>query len=246
MKRRKLQMTMIAVMFAMLMGGCAEEAYTLTEKEEALIVNYSAHVVTKYNTYQKEGLTYVWPEDTEAVEDEQSEAVTSDVQQTEQITGEDGVQAEVPNYVENNTETTYAPNTATLTELFGGSGVELDFVGVRLATTYVDDAYLLYPDEGKQYFVMGIDITNTGQTDTSVDYLTDDFEFQLILNDEVKASSEITLLMQDFSTFEAILKAGETRETILLFQIPTSVTTIERVDLVVSGEESYQIILEND
>lgn len=246
MKRRKLQMTMIAVMFAMLMGGCAEEAYTLTEKEEALIVNYSAHVVTKYNTYQKEGLTYVWPEDTEAVEDGQPEAVASDVQQAEQMTAEDGVQAEVPNYVENNMETTYAPNTATFTELFGGNGIELDYVGVRLATTYVEGAYLLYPDEGKQFLVMGIDITNAGQADVRVDYLSDGSEFQLILNGEVKSPSEITLLMQDFSTFEAILKAGETRETILLFQIPTSVTTVERVDLVVSGEESYQIILEND
>lgn len=246
MRRRKLQMTMVAVMFAMLMGGCAEEAYTLTEKEEDLIVNYSAHVVTKYNTYQKEGLTYVWPEDTETLEDEQPEAVTQDTQQTEQIPVEGDTQALVPSDTEKSEEIAYAPNTATFTDLFGGNGIELDYVGVRLASTYVEGAYLLYPDEGKQFLVMGIDITNAGQADTRVDYLSDESEFQLILNGEVKAPSEITLLMQDFSTFEAILKAGETRETILLFQIPTSVTTVERVDLVVSGEESYQIILENN
>lgn len=246
MKKRKLQMTMATIMLAMLMGGCAEEAYTLTEQEEDLIVNYSAHVVTKYNTYQKEGLAYVWPEDTEAIEDEQPETVTPDTQQTEQITVEGGTQAEVPDDVVNNEETTYAPNKATFTELFGGSGIELDYVGVRLASTYVEGSYLLYPDDGKQFLVMGIDITNAGQADTRVDYLSDESDFQLILNGEVKTPSEITLLMQDFSTFEAILKAGETRETILLFQIPTSVTTVERVDLVVSGEESYQIILEND
>ena len=73
MRKTKLQMTMVALMAAMLMGGCGEEPYELTDQEEELIVNYSAHVVTKYNTYQKEGLSYVWTEETEALETEQSE-----------------------------------------------------------------------------------------------------------------------------------------------------------------------------
>lgn len=233
-------------MLTMMMGGCAEEAYALTEQEEDLIVNYSAHVVTKYNTYQKEGLTYVWPEETEAAEDMQPDLVMPNDSQVGQVVTGDGTQAEVPSDVPEVKEVAYAPNKATLTELFGGSGVELDFVGVRLATNYVQDAYLLYPDEGKQYFVMGIDITNGGQTDTKVDYLKRNYEYEIIINDEIRSSSEITLLMQDFSTFEAILKAGETRETILLFQIPATVNSVEKVDFVVTGEESYQIILENN
>lgn len=38
---------------AMLLGGCGEAPYQLTESEEDVIVNYSAHMVSKFNTDQK-------------------------------------------------------------------------------------------------------------------------------------------------------------------------------------------------
>lgn len=244
MKRTKLLMTTAMAMAAIMMCGCGEEAYTLTDSEEALIVNYSAHVVTKYNTYQKEGLTYVWPEETEEVK--------TDVSQTaepvgEQVVPEGGTTADVPDDVATNDDTVYAANAVTLDELFGVPDVELDYVGARLAGSYAeDDYYALYPDSGKQYLVLGIDITNKGETPVNIDYLNDTAKFQVTLNGEVKASSELTVLLQDFSTFQAILKPGETRETILLFQIPATVTSVEKVELVAVTDGNYQIILENE
>ena len=59
MRRTRIKM-MAAVMAAtMLLGGCGDALYDLTDDEENVIVNYAAHIVTKYNTYQREGLTYV-------------------------------------------------------------------------------------------------------------------------------------------------------------------------------------------
>lgn len=46
-------------MAGLMLTGCGDAAYDLTDKEESIIVNYAAHMVTKYNTYQKEGLAYV-------------------------------------------------------------------------------------------------------------------------------------------------------------------------------------------
>lgn len=253
MRRTKLLMTTAVMMAAMMMSGCGEEAYALTDKEEELIVNYSAHVVTKYNTYQKEGLTYVWPEETEEVETETpvagDDAIEEDTAQTEsgQVVSEGGTTADVPDDTATNDDTAYVSNVVTLDELFGVPGVELDYVGARLADSYVEDEYYaLYPNSGKQYLVLGIDITNEGDEPVDIDYLTDTAEFQVVLNGEVTASSELTVLLQDFSTFEATLKAGETRETVLLFQVPTTVTSVEKVELVVAADENYQIILENE
>lgn len=246
MKKTKLQMTMVALMAAMLMGGCGEEPYELTDKEEDLIVNYSAHIVTKYNTYQKEGLSYVWPEETEEIESVQSEEVAAE-ENSNQGSDEAATQVAVPSDVEENniTDDTLIP--VTLTELFGEPGVEIDYVGARLADSYTESAYYAqYPDSGKQYLVLGIDITNTGEQPVALDYVTDTAKFQVTLNNEITSSVEMTFLTEDFSTFEAILEGGETRETVLLFQVPATVTSVDEVELDVIGDNNYRIILENE
>lgn len=245
MRRTKLQMMSAVLMAAMLMGGCGEEAYTLTEQEEELIANYSAHVVTKYNTYQKEGITYVWQEDTE---DEDAIAQEPAAEQDMQpVAGAEGIDSSVPGDIDVEDVSADAPKAATLEEVFGVPGVVLDYVGARLADSYVEaDYYALYPDAGKQYLVLGIDITNEGEEPVTIDYLTKAAKFRVSLNGEISSSSEMTVLMQDFSTFEATLKAGETRETILLFQIPETITSVDTLELFVDMDESYQIILENE
>ena len=44
---------------AVLLGGCGEAPYELTEQESNIIANYAAHIVMKYDLNQKEGLQYV-------------------------------------------------------------------------------------------------------------------------------------------------------------------------------------------
>lgn len=245
MRRAKLLMTTAVMMAAMMMSGCGEEAYTLTDSEEALIVNYSAHVVTKYNTYQKEGLTYVWPEDAEDEADASQTQITEPAGET--TVPEAGTVAEMPEDTAVNDATVYAANAVTLDALFGEQGIAIDYVGARLADSYEeDDYYVLYPDSGKQYLVLGFDITNTGEALAHVNCLEKAAKFQAVLNGEITASSELTLLLEDFSAFEATLKPGETRETVLLFQVPATVTSIEKVGLVAVADDNYQIILENE
>lgn len=242
MGRTKLLMTTAVMVTAMMMGGCGEEAYTLTDSEKELIVDYSAHVVTKYNTYQKEGLAYVWPE-----EAEEEEAEPSKTQTAETVVSEAGTVAAVPDDTAENADTVYNADAATLDELFGVPGIEISYIGARLADNYIEaQNYALYPDSGKQYLVLGFDVTNTGDAAAYVDYLDNAGKFQVTLNGEVTVSSELTLLLQDFSTFEATLKPGQTKETVLLFQVPATMTSIEKIDLAVKTDKNHQIILENE
>lgn len=245
MGRTKLLMTTAVMMTAMMMSGCGEEAYTLTDSEKDLIVDYSAHVVTKYNTYQKEGLTYVWEDDTE------DEADVMQAQTTEStgadVVSEAGTAEAVPEDTAENEEMVYAANAVTLDDFFGMSGIEMDYVGARLAIQYAeDDYYVLYPDSDKQYLVLGFDITNTGEAVAYVNNLEKSAKFQAVLNDEKTVSSELTLLLDDFSTFEATLKPGETRETVLLFQVPATITSVDKLSLFAKTDDNYQIILENE
>ena len=240
MKRTRVQMTAAALATLMLLGGCGEAPYNMTDKEQDLIVNYAAHVVTKYNAYQKEGLAYV---NLEAMEEEAADAEQQVAEeQTNTVEGAEGDTTEV---VEESVD--YGYPKVTLASLFGEQGLAVNYVGMRLAGSYIkDDYYALYPDAGKIYLVMGIDITNESDAVMAIDYLAKGAKFQIIVNGEVTSFSETTLLMEDFSTFEDTLAAGETRETVLLFQLPETVTSADQVDLIVTAGDNYQIILENE
>lgn len=237
---RRTKITMIAAVLAsgMLLGGCGEAPYDLTESEENVIVNYSAHVVTKYNTYQKEGLTYVEPESTETVDaDETSEPVAEETAETSANPGADTGSTETGIEMP-------VTATATLADLFGVPGVEFTYVGARVDGSYLaGDYYAMYPDTGKVYVILGIDITNTSETPLDIDILSKIPKFTAIVNGTVKSSAEMTVLNDDFSTFQETMMAGNTRETILIFQVPDSVTTVDSLQLYVQLDDNIQIIL---
>lgn len=237
---RRTKITMIAAVLAsgMLLGGCGDAPYDLTESEENVIVNYSAHVVTKYNTYQKEGLTYVEPESTETVDaDETSEPVAEETAETSANPGADTGSTETGIEMP-------VTATATLADLFGVPGVEFTYVGARVDGSYLaGDYYAMYPDTGKVYVILGIDITNTSETPLDIDILSKIPKFTAIVNGTVKSSAEMTVLNDDFSTFQETMMAGNTRETVLIFQVPDSVTTVDSLQLYVQLDDNIQIIL---
>lgn len=243
MRRAKVQMTAAALLAAMLLGGCGEEPYDLTENEKNVIVNYSAHVVTKYNAYQKEGLTYVWPE-----EEEETESLAE--QTTEPETPEtQGADAQTPDVAAETATPVNAAAQATFSELFGGGTAELQFsyVGARLDSSYMErDYFAMYPDAGNYYVILGIDVTNTSEAPVNLDNLSKKPEFSVVVNGAVKSPAEMTLLDSDFSTFQGMLMAGETREMVLIFQVPDTVVSLDTLELYVQLDENIQIILGNE
>ena len=110
MRRTRIKM-MAAVMAAtMLLGGCGDALYDLTDDEENVIVNYAAHIVTKYNTYQREGLTYVSPEEPEKTQETQDASETGTAASAE---------AAAP------AVSVAAAGSASLDELFGADGIQM-------------------------------------------------------------------------------------------------------------------------
>lgn len=238
MKKKNLQMITAVLLAAMLMGGCGEKSYELTDEERELIAGYSAHVVTKYNTYQKEGLVRVIPEETEEVETEQEE------QNMAEKVPDNETQIPIPDATEILEDAEPVAVSATLAELFGTQEIEIAYRGASLVDSYMEDGYYaLYPDAGKQFLVLQIDVTNIGEEPVEIDYLTDTTEFQVILNGGDANVAEPTILTDDFSTFQAELNAGETSETVLLFQVSAIETAVETVELVVNSDQKYQINL---
>jgi hypothetical protein len=239
MKKTKVYVMTAAVLLATLAGGCGEAPYTLTETEENIIVNYAAHITSKYNMYQKDGLTYVDTAE-ETTEELISETEVAETTDTEEESTENAIS--VGDGVSDETTDSIA---ATLEDVFGSEAVSVEYVGARLSTSYVEDSYYaLDADADKVYLIVSIDVSNTTEMPVEVDYLTLQPSFLATVNDEYTSRSEITILTEDFSTLSETLEAGETEETVLLFQIPENITEIQKLvlDVTVDGQD-YQIVL---
>ena len=53
--KKKISLPVMAVSAILLLGGCGTQMYDLSEDEENLVVQYSAHILAKYNIEQKDG-----------------------------------------------------------------------------------------------------------------------------------------------------------------------------------------------
>lgn len=221
---------------AMLFGGCGEAPYALTESEENIIVNYAAHVVAKFNTEQEQGLSYV---NMEAVEEAEN---GTEAQEDTESTVSGGEAAGLP---EGDGLADQTAQAVSLDDMFGTDNISVAYQGASLTADYVENNYYaLDADAGKTFLVLAFDITNNGTEDEVFDNLAKSPSFEVNTAEGVKESSELSVLLEDFSSYQGTVPAGDTKKAVLLFQIPDTVTEVPEFTLSVRMDgTSYQIAL---
>lgn len=230
MRRKKIE-GILCLTGILLLTGCGTKAYDLTEAEESQIVNYAVHVVSKHNSYQKDGLVYV---DQSAEETEPEETVTG----SESVDGTE-IMDETP-----------AGNT--LEDVFGADGLEVAYLTNELNENYIEsdigDAGVL-PD-GKQYLILYFDVVNPTDKGIVLDVSSWNATFKVDYTSQdgnsESASCYTTFLTTDLSGYDEsnLINAGETKSAVLLFEIPDSVTEVSDIVLHVTRDDTtYEIKL---
>lgn len=237
MKRTGMRLTAVAAVTALLLGGCGEQPYSLTEDEKGVIVDYSAHAVAKFNTNQPDGLANVSrnEQETEAVDESQTTETEGKITLDASGNASAGDQS-----TENKTA-----EASTLDELFGEENLSITYTGAEIAANYMEGGYYsLDAEHGKTFVIVGIDITNSGADEIAVDNFAKTPKFSVMVNGQEKAEEENTILPSDFALYQETVPAGATENTILLFQVPDSVTSVDSLDLFVNiSGTNYQITL---
>ena len=162
MKRTGMRLTAVAAVTALLLGGCGEQPYSLTEDEEGMIVDYSAHAVAKFNTSQPDGLANVSrnEQETEAVDESQTTETENKITLDASGNAAAGEQS-----TENKTA-----EPSTLDELFGGENLSVTYTGAEIAANYMEGVYYsLDAEQCKTFVIVGIDITNSGADEIAID-----------------------------------------------------------------------------
>lgn len=217
----------VIVIAGMLLTGCGDKMKTMTEEEEAVVVNYSAGMIRKFNTHQADGIIGLLPQETEESES-QKELAADDKDKTE-----DGTTQE--NHTDGEKKEPSEEQTAqgvTMTEALAVSGLEFKYEGYEVTDNYrQSDVFSMAAPEGKTYLVLNITISNGGGQDIACDLLSKGPVFTLKLNGGNGIKNKMTILPDDLSIYKDTVRAGSKAQTFLLFEIPAeegaSVSSIE-------------------
>lgn len=228
MKRLRVRIGAVIMCMMFLLSSCGEQPIALTDKEEDIIVNYASHIVSKYNKRQNKGIVELPPEApaTEEVPDtETDEPPIEEESGTEEgaAGGQTMGEAEETSYV-------------SLSEAAGLTGVEITYMGAEVKDSYMSGDYAaMDAAEGRQYMVLYFTLRNTGTEAVMCDMLTAKPVFKATVNHSVETTAELTILPNDFGTFQAELGAGQTAEAVLLFEVPAgSVSPADSIVLDIS------------
>lgn len=235
-------------MGCLMLSGCGiqEAPYELTEEEQKLIVSYSAHVVSKFNNYQKDGLTFI-PE----IKEEEPVKPVETIPESEQ-------QENLPDFgmTEDATVSTGgepAPEQpsaqATLNSVYAETGLNITYVGCEVTGSYMQDStYAVNAGYGKKLLVVKLNVENLTEEAVEMNNLTsgDTFSANFVMDSGSKynAKSVLTLLENDFTTFEGTIEPQTAVETVMVFEVPAETETVEGIVLKVNKNgKSFQINL---
>lgn len=212
MKKFKRYLCVACAMMMFLLTGCGTELYELTAEEETLIIHSAAYFIAKHNIQQKDGVTgYPLPDSFE----EESESEFESESENDD-TSDDTIIKPKP-----------SEDLSALSELIGhAQDVKITYAGSKSVKRYVEGFYDLEAGAGKIFYVMKLKLTNTTDRDVTINNAAKSPVVKLI-SDAVKAKSEVTFLSNDFSTYQGTIKAGESVETVLLFEVSES--AIEKI-----------------
>lgn len=241
-RKRKSLLNIVLLAGALILTGCGEEPYELQDNERAVIVNYAAHIVAKYNVRQPEGYRYVYlPVEQEAGgEEEQPQDIqTEETNEQEQQT-DDRTQEDMP--ADNADAATEEVKPAvTLSEALGLKGVQAVYTGAELTDHYGT----VVPNTGKKLMILHVTLQNQTGKARKCDMLSLLPVFQAKVNGMQEVTSELTILPENLSTWEEKIPAGGSADTIILFQVDEEeVASVEQLELKVTvGEMSSRVEL---
>ncbi len=225
------------MMGALAMTGCGEEPYELQDNEQAIITDYAAHIVAKYNIKQTEGYQYVYvPEEDELPTDDAADGQTEDT-----ADAQDGAQdpADASGDGQGTADAADAEPSVALEEALGLKKIQAVYTGTQLTDSYGS----VTAGEGRQLMVVHVTLQNKTKKARTCNILKILPTFRATVNGTEHATAELTILPENLATWEEKIPAKSSADTIMLFQIDDDITSVDQLEIEVqNGEDSSRVI----
>ncbi len=229
--RKSIILTTTILGISVMLSGCAFQVTELKEDEQDQVAAYCAQIVSKYDEGPDKGLAAL-PKATQET-DSSGEITTSDGS-TDQTSDTQTTET---------TSDAKTVETKTFTEAIGIDGASVLFRDAKTAGGYSSsDVYDLTPDKGNELLVVRLKLKNNTSKSIKMDMTSKKLKFQAAYGDDT-VDADLTLLLNDITTYQGTLKAKQSRNMVMLFQFPkgTIKDTSKVVYTVTNGDTTSQI-----
>lgn len=223
----------LSLICTLMLGGCGSEIAELTDEQQAQVGEYAAFAMLRYDAEHRSRLvdySEVLAADEAKRLAEEAAAAAELARQTE--TGEDQTpegtldadgnpvevidRTEDPGYVSDTMEDFLElPN-----------GVLLTYRGYTIQSSYpeeadVSDYFVVDATAGNKFLVLWYTIYNGSGSEANIDFLADNIAFKCRVNDSNTATALVTMLDDDMSTLQTVMRDNEEMDCVLVFEINT-------------------------
>ena len=215
--------TIVAVtcMLTLLLSGCGSNFPDLSEEEVAVIGEYAAVTLLKYDANSRSRLVDLSREEEKPVLESEPEPE----QKPEPIVPEQP-ENQLPHEQEQgqiNDNGEVADSIESFLEL--PEGVSLSYAGYDVCQSYQGNEglyFALEASQGKELLIVRFELQNESATAQEINLLGRRDNYRLTVNDTYTRTALTTLLMNDMSTYIGTLEAGSSEEVVLLIEVDTA------------------------
>lgn len=222
--KKKICLALVMTVATILLVGCSSTK-SLKEENNAIIAQYIAGSVLKYDTNYKDGLVYAYQRPTEK---DKSDAVVVSSQETETTsnnTNDDVKEAD-------STTTTSVEKAeekveyCSLSEVFGKKNIKINYKSYATAQSYSgaysDEAFSVEAKSGNQLIILEFKLKNEGSKKQSLNFIRSGISYELQTDKEVYYPI-LSIVSNDLQYFSTSIEAGKTKSAVLIFEVPKKV-----------------------
>lgn len=225
MKKSRLAVGALALVVSMMICGC-DKLYEMTDSEEAVVVNYSARVVTKFNLRQTEGINSIAVLEKMMEEEKLQEEQQKEQQKTDTNTNK-GQPEQKP---EGSTQAPQEnqPLYASFSQALKLKGIDAVYRSYEVTSEFEGTESFMVPlRDGNEFLILHVDLKNASKKAADCDILSKMPSMLLTVNGGEGIPADMTFLLDDLGTYQGTIPAGGRQKTVLVFQVPKG--TVKKV-----------------
>lgn len=244
---KKLGLTLAAAA-SLCMAACGSTIPDMTEEQNALIVEYAAGLLLKYDeNYHGRLVETPEPSEEELVKLEQQEGKTQSEEEESQLQEESAQTTPVVDISEEPEVIEYR----SIEEFYGISGVTISYIGYELKDMYPDAGaddlfFAMSASNGSKLVVLNFDVVNVSGQDMNLDMLSLGMKFKVSINGEAPRYALTTMLTNDLASYSGTIAAGASEQLVLVVEVPQEkAQSIQTLSLVMKNVAEDATILLN-
>jgi len=241
MRRMKLSAVVLSSCLLMAFTGCASAIPELSDDEQAMVTQYMADLLLKYDANYRESLLEQ-EELGQALEEQYAKEEAARLEAEEQARLE---QEKIEESKPDDIEVDVTPSYASVDSMAGASNldaVDFEYLGYELSSQYPDATqgelvFAMMPTEGNQLLVLKFNMANVSGSDYDLDMIQTGTSYAVKINEGSYAPALTTLLDNDLSTLGTSIPVESGIEVVIISEVPVG-TQIDNIILYVRAQNS--------